>query len=84
VAENNDASADTMYKQALLGTLGLGRMERDRGMVGMVLRARQECETSAAQPAPLDGEPVDRARGAAIKRPAGVLLWPPTVFDARK
>jgi hypothetical protein len=73
-----------MYKQALPGMLGLGRMERDSGMLDVVLRARQECETNAAQPAPLDEEPVDRAWGAVSECPAGVSLWPPTVFDARQ
>jgi hypothetical protein len=61
VVEYNDAYADTMYRKALLGTLGLGCMERDPGMLDVVLRARQECETIAAQPVLLEGEPVDRA-----------------------
>jgi hypothetical protein len=39
--EYNDEYADTMYKQALLGTLGWGRKERDPGMLDVVLRARQ-------------------------------------------
>jgi hypothetical protein len=57
-------------------------MEPDPGMLDVVLRARQECQTNAAQPEPLEGEPVDSAWGAASKCPARVSPWSPTIFDA--
>jgi hypothetical protein len=46
-------------------------MERDPGLPDVVLRARQECKANAAQPAPLEGEPVDRAWGSVIECPNG-------------
>jgi hypothetical protein len=47
MVEYKDARADTVYNQAPLDTLGLSRMEPAPGMLDVVLRARQECQTNA-------------------------------------
>jgi hypothetical protein len=63
VAVYSAACADTLYKQRLLDSLGLGRVEQDPDYLDLVLRGRQDCEIRAAAPAPLEGTVVDRAWG---------------------
>lgn len=82
-AEFDAVVKDTEYKQALLDTLGFDRAEQDPDMLDVVLRARQDCESRAAKPAPLDGPVTDRAWGAVGEQPSGIALWLPAPFEAR-